>query len=205
MTRETFSYVGQSIENFVMRGVLNFIGKSDPRYIFFCLFGNASIILYWYPVVLICCLIFVASAHSYLHHEVLDFILVTMSTQLRSGPCPGPKDVHPFIDAAMSQVILGWYISSALWVLDRWNFRCKLIVLALLYRMVILWHLSYADYCWILLIDRTCLLAVIIPSILTETNLEFCKEWAPQLVCSIFSSGKCNFIAYCTFDETQGS
>lgn len=66
--------MGQSIENFVMQGVLNFISKSDP------------------------------SAHSYiLHHEVLNFILVAMSTQLRSGPCPGPKDVHPFIDAAMSK------------------------------------------------------------------------------------------------------
>ncbi|KAH0458107.1 hypothetical protein IEQ34_013422 [Dendrobium chrysotoxum] len=64
---------GQSIENFVMQGVLNFIGKSDAR-------------------------------HSYaLHHEVLNFVLVAMSTQLRSGPCPGPKDMHPFLDAAMCQ------------------------------------------------------------------------------------------------------
>ncbi|XP_020579744.1 dymeclin isoform X2 [Phalaenopsis equestris] len=66
--------MGQSIENFVMQGVLNFIGKSDP------------------------------SAHSYiLHHELLNFILVAMSTLLRSGPCLGPKGVHRFIDAAMSQ------------------------------------------------------------------------------------------------------
>jgi len=28
-----------------------------------------------------------------------------MSTQLCSGPSPEPKDVHPFIDAAMLQVI----------------------------------------------------------------------------------------------------
>jgi FlaG/FlaF family flagellin (archaellin) len=27
-----------------------------------------------------------------------------MSTQLCSGPSPEPKDVHPFIDAAMLQV-----------------------------------------------------------------------------------------------------
>lgn len=34
-------------------------------------------------------------------------MLVAMSTQLLSGPSPGPKDVHPFIDAVMSQVIKG--------------------------------------------------------------------------------------------------
>lgn len=67
--------MGQSIENFVMHGVLNFIGTSD------------------------------VSGHSYvLHHELLNFVLVAMSTQLRSGPSPGPNDVHPFIDAAMRQV-----------------------------------------------------------------------------------------------------
>ncbi|KAK8957880.1 hypothetical protein KSP39_PZI000527 [Platanthera zijinensis] len=66
--------MGQSIENFVMHGVLNFIGTSD------------------------------VSGHSYvLHHELLNFVLVAMSTQLRSGPSPGPNDVHPFIDAAMRQ------------------------------------------------------------------------------------------------------
>lgn len=31
-------------------------------------------------------------------------MLVLMSTQLCSGPSPEPKDVHPFIDAAMLQV-----------------------------------------------------------------------------------------------------
>jgi dymeclin len=33
-------------------------------------------------------------------------MLVLMSTQLCSGPSPEPKDVHPFIDAAMLQVQL---------------------------------------------------------------------------------------------------
>jgi len=46
-----------------------------------------------------------ASPHSSLHHELLNFMLVAVSTQLRSGPSPGPKDVHPFIDAAMVQVL----------------------------------------------------------------------------------------------------
>lgn len=32
-------------------------------------------------------------------------MLITMSTQLLSGPSPGPKDVNPFIDAAMVQVL----------------------------------------------------------------------------------------------------
>lgn len=34
----------------------------------------------------------------------MNFMLVAMSSQLRSGPTPGPNDVHPFIDAAMIQV-----------------------------------------------------------------------------------------------------
>ncbi|KAG1347709.1 putative Dymeclin [Cocos nucifera] len=62
--------VEQSVEAFVMRGVLSFIGASDS-----CL----------------------------LHHELLNLMLVAMSTQLCSGPSPGPKDVHPFIGAAMLQ------------------------------------------------------------------------------------------------------
>ncbi|KAJ6846630.1 dymeclin isoform X2 [Iris pallida] len=65
---------GQSVESFVMQGVLNFIGASE------------------------------VSPHScLLHHELLNFMLVAMSTQLCSGPSPGPKDVHPFIDATMLQ------------------------------------------------------------------------------------------------------
>lgn len=36
--------------------------------------------------------------------ELLNFMLIAMSTQLLSGPSPGPKDVNPFIDAAMAQV-----------------------------------------------------------------------------------------------------
>lgn len=65
---------GEGIGSYVMRGVLNFIGTSD------------------------------ANPHScLLHHELLNFMLVAMTTQLRSGPSPGPKDVHPFIDSAMIQ------------------------------------------------------------------------------------------------------
>ncbi|XP_021291111.1 dymeclin isoform X1 [Herrania umbratica] len=64
----------QSIENLVMYNVLTFIGSID-----------------------------VSPTTSLLHQELLNFMLVTMSTQLLSGPSPGPKDVNPFIDAAMSQ------------------------------------------------------------------------------------------------------
>ncbi|WOK97109.1 dymeclin [Canna indica] len=64
----------QSIEVFVMQGMLNFIGASD-----------------------------VSPGSCLLHHELLNLMLVAMSTQLCSGPSPGPKDVHPFIDAAMLQ------------------------------------------------------------------------------------------------------
>ncbi|KAG6664837.1 dymeclin-like isoform X2 [Carya illinoinensis] len=38
-----------------------------------------------------------------LHLELLNFMLIAMSTQLLCGPSPGPKDVNPFIDAAMVQ------------------------------------------------------------------------------------------------------
>ncbi|CAO2832053.1 unnamed protein product [Amaranthus hypochondriacus] len=38
-----------------------------------------------------------------LHCELLNFMMVTMSTQLLSGPSPGPKDFHPFLNAFMSQ------------------------------------------------------------------------------------------------------
>ncbi|GMP99556.1 hypothetical protein CsSME_00046989 [Camellia sinensis var. sinensis] len=38
-----------------------------------------------------------------LHQELLNFMLVAMPTQLLSGPSPGPKDIHPFIDMAMVQ------------------------------------------------------------------------------------------------------
>ncbi|KAI3847017.1 hypothetical protein MKW92_029432 [Papaver armeniacum] len=64
----------QKIQSFVIGTVLTFIGTSD------------------------------VSSHTFhLHHEVMNFMLVAMSSQLRSGPTPGPNDVHPFIDAAMVQ------------------------------------------------------------------------------------------------------
>uniref|UniRef100_A0A1D1YGV8 Dymeclin n=1 Tax=Anthurium amnicola TaxID=1678845 RepID=A0A1D1YGV8_9ARAE len=64
----------ENIPSFVMQGVLSFISVSD-----------------------------VSPQSCLLHHELLNFMLVAMSTQLRSGPTPGPDDVHPFIDAAMVQ------------------------------------------------------------------------------------------------------
>uniref|UniRef100_M4DFM1 Dymeclin n=1 Tax=Brassica campestris TaxID=3711 RepID=M4DFM1_BRACM len=64
----------QDIQNFVMHSVLNFIGSTE------------------------------VSLNSYvLHQELLKFMIVAMSTQLLSGPSPGPRDANPFIDAAMSQ------------------------------------------------------------------------------------------------------
>ncbi|XVF66612.1 hypothetical protein PTKIN_Ptkin10aG0051100 [Pterospermum kingtungense] len=63
----------QSIENFVMHNVLTFLGSID-----------------------------VSPTTFRLHQELLNFLLVAMSTQLLSGPSSGPKDVNPFIDAAMS-------------------------------------------------------------------------------------------------------
>ncbi|XP_076960317.1 uncharacterized protein LOC143636638 [Bidens hawaiensis] len=64
----------ESIINMVMHAVLSYIGRVD------------------------------VSPKTYLlHHELLNFMLIAMSTQLLSGPLPGPNDTHPFIDAAMSQ------------------------------------------------------------------------------------------------------
>ncbi|XP_075478200.1 uncharacterized protein LOC142519149 [Primulina tabacum] len=65
---------GEDVTNLIMYSVLNFVGKVD-----------------------------VSSETYLLHHDVLNFLLITMSTQLLSGPSPGPSDVHPFIDAAMVQ------------------------------------------------------------------------------------------------------
>nr|XP_034930839.1 dymeclin isoform X1 [Populus alba] len=64
----------QNIESLVMHNVLNFIGSVE------------------------------VSPKTYLlHHELLNFMLVAMSTQLLYGPAPGPTDMNPFIDAAMAQ------------------------------------------------------------------------------------------------------
>ncbi|XP_050218594.1 uncharacterized protein LOC126669224 [Mercurialis annua] len=64
----------QSIPDLVMHSVLSFIGSVD------------------------------VSANTYLlHQELLNFMLVAMSTQLLYGSSPGTADMNPFIDAAMAQ------------------------------------------------------------------------------------------------------
>lgn len=64
----------QSIEHLVVNSVLNFIGRVD-----------------------------VSSDTYLLHYELLNFMLVALSTQLLSGPSLGADDIHPFFDAAISQ------------------------------------------------------------------------------------------------------
>ncbi|XP_027365717.1 dymeclin isoform X2 [Abrus precatorius] len=64
----------QTIVNLVMRNVLDFIASVE-----------------------------VSSETFLLHLEVLNFMIIAMSTQLLCGPSPGPNDVNPFIDAAMAQ------------------------------------------------------------------------------------------------------
>ncbi|XP_019432528.1 PREDICTED: dymeclin-like isoform X1 [Lupinus angustifolius] len=62
----------QTIENLVMQNVLNFIASTD------------------------------VSPDTYLLHlELLNFMIIAMSTQLLCGPSPGLNDVNPFLDAAM--------------------------------------------------------------------------------------------------------
>eukprot|EP00256_Glycine_max_P065194 XP_025979789.1 dymeclin isoform X5 [Glycine max] len=64
----------QTIENLVMRNVLNFIASVD-----------------------------VSPNTYFLHLELLNFMIIAISTQLLCGPSPGPNDVNPFLDAAMAQ------------------------------------------------------------------------------------------------------
>ncbi|XP_075085652.1 uncharacterized protein LOC107769949 [Nicotiana tabacum] len=64
----------QGIEHLVVHSVLNFLGRVD-----------------------------VSSDTYLLHHELLNFMLVALSTQLLSGPSLGADDIHPFFDAAMAQ------------------------------------------------------------------------------------------------------
>ncbi|XP_011073465.1 dymeclin isoform X2 [Sesamum indicum] len=65
---------GEDVGNLIMYSAFNFIAKVD------------------------------ISPRTYLlHYELLNFMLIAMSTQLVSGPSPGPNDAHPFIDAAMAQ------------------------------------------------------------------------------------------------------
>ncbi|KAL1543304.1 dymeclin-like [Salvia divinorum] len=65
---------GQHVGSLVMFSALSFIGKVD-----------------------------VSPGTYHLHQELLNFIVIASSTQLLSGPTPGPNDIHPFIDAAMTQ------------------------------------------------------------------------------------------------------
>ncbi|CAL1411269.1 unnamed protein product [Linum trigynum] len=66
--------IDQNVENLVMHNVLKFIGLVD-----------------------------VSPNTSGLHQELLNFLFVAMSTQLLYGPTPGPADMNPFIDAAMTR------------------------------------------------------------------------------------------------------
>ncbi|KAK7270560.1 hypothetical protein RIF29_23790 [Crotalaria pallida] len=64
----------QSVENFVTRNVLKFIASVD------------------------------VSPDTYLLHlELLNFMIIAMSTQLLCGPSPAPDDMNPFLEAAMAQ------------------------------------------------------------------------------------------------------
>ncbi|KAL8162708.1 hypothetical protein V2J09_014197 [Rumex salicifolius] len=65
---------GQTVGSFVIKSILCFIGSED-----------------------------ISPSTYILHYELLNFMIVAMSSQLLSGPSPGPRDFHPFIDAAMIQ------------------------------------------------------------------------------------------------------
>lgn len=90
-----------------MRGVLNYIGSVDVRYLihhfYILMFSVFMYVLFEFDLTVLFCPV-LSLESCYLHHELLNLMLVLMSTQLCSGPSPEPKDVHPFIDAAMLQV-----------------------------------------------------------------------------------------------------
>lgn len=62
-----------------------------------------------------------------LHHELLNFMLIVMSTQLLYWPSPGPSDTNPFIDAAMVQVS-GWPLALFLALSSELFRSCNLIM-----------------------------------------------------------------------------
>uniref|UniRef100_A0A0D6R327 Dymeclin n=1 Tax=Araucaria cunninghamii TaxID=56994 RepID=A0A0D6R327_ARACU len=75
------------VTEFVIQGLLCFIGSSD-----------------------------VTPSSYLLHLEVINLLLVAMSTQLHSQATLGPKDIHPFIDAAMVQenILVGPFVRKLL-------------------------------------------------------------------------------------------
>jgi dymeclin len=95
-----------TVEYFLMRGVLDYIGSVDVRYLihhlYILMFPVSMYGLFIFDLTAICTVL--SPELCYLHHELLNLMLVLMSTQLCSGPSPEPKDVHPFLDAAMLQV-----------------------------------------------------------------------------------------------------
>ena len=135
-----YSNADQTIENLVMRNVLNFIASIDVRYIMdnklvnCCrtvrvIVWNCKLFFPWWYI------LFYFSPNTYfLHLELLNFMIIAISTQLLCGPSPGPNDVNPFLDAAMAQV-RSWNLNLELrlfsWaVLQRANFKlvhCNLL------------------------------------------------------------------------------
>lgn len=98
-----FTCADQNIKNLVMHSVLSFMVLVDVRYVINALYMFFLLINIFIHVSMIF-FFFVSPQTNLLHQELLNFMLITMSTQLLSGPSPGPKDVHPFIDAAMAEV-----------------------------------------------------------------------------------------------------
>lgn len=99
-----FVHTDLKIENVVMHSVLSFIGSVDVWYTIDFSFSHLHYVSLK-SFIILNCVIFIISANTYLlHQELLNFMLVAMSTQLLCGPSPGLSDMNPFIDAAMAQV-----------------------------------------------------------------------------------------------------
>jgi hypothetical protein len=66
--------------------------------------ANSCWVIVWtyYPDII--CYYYCSPNTFLLHLELLNFMIIAMSTQLLCGPSPGANDVNPFLDAAMAQV-----------------------------------------------------------------------------------------------------
>lgn len=91
---------GENVADRIMYSVLTFIAKVDIRYVIYVDVMSVHAVLVFLIYAFFC----TRPGTYLLHHELLNFLLIAMSTQLLSGPSPGPSEKHPFIDVVMNQV-----------------------------------------------------------------------------------------------------
>lgn len=134
-----------------------------------------------------CFILLISSPSTYvLHLELLNFMLIAMSTQLLSGPSPGLKDVNPFIDSAMAQVtmkvLVYWQLNFLDYLFILFYFFIVSYILTLMFRRALLLSWLCADCYSITSYALPWMLHLILYS-RREVSLVFYKKSVPQLVC----------------------